>query len=134
MVLSHALNRIRIILIPRLIINTYKERLKEARKNTGQACAILSCKTTIKDIDIVASAVDFKFIGGSIASAEGENILQAVSTAISEKCPYIFMPCSGGMRMMESLISLSQMPRMTIAINELKQNNLPYLVCFLKLE
>ena len=33
------------------------------------------------------------------------------------------------MRMMESLISLSQMTRTTLAINELKENNLPYLVC-----
>ena len=33
------------------------------------------------------------------------------------------------MRMMESLISLSQMTRTTLAINELKNNNLPYLVC-----
>ena len=34
----------------------------------------------------------------------------------------------GGMRMMESLISLSQMTRTTLAINELKKNNLPYIV------
>ena len=33
------------------------------------------------------------------------------------------------MRMMESLISLSQMTRTTLAINELKKNNLPYFVC-----
>ena len=31
--------------------------------------------------------------------------------------------------MMESLISLSQMTRTTLAINELKNNSLPYLVC-----
>ena len=30
---------------------------------------------------------------------------------------------------MESLISLSQMTRTTLAINELKKNSLPYLVC-----
>ena len=35
----------------------------------------------------------------------------------------------GGMRMMESFISLkSQMTRTTLAINELKKNNLPYIV------
>ena len=33
------------------------------------------------------------------------------------------------MRMFESLIALSQMTRTTLAINELKKNNLPYLVC-----
>ena len=35
---------------------------------------------------------------------------------------------AGGMRMMESLISLSQMTRTTLAINELKSKNLPYIV------
>ena len=33
------------------------------------------------------------------------------------------------MRMMESLISLTQMTRTTLAINELKKNGLPYIVC-----
>ena len=63
----------------------YKERLKEARKKTGQSCAVLSCKTQIDGIEIVVSAIDFRFIGGSIASAEGENILQAAQTAIDNK-------------------------------------------------
>jgi acetyl-CoA carboxylase carboxyl transferase subunit beta len=33
------------------------------------------------------------------------------------------------MRMFESLIALSQMTRTTLAVNELKKNNLPYIVC-----
>ena len=108
----------------------YKERLKEARKKTGQSCAVLSCKTQIDGIEIVTSAIDFRFIGGSIASAEGENILQAVQTAIDNNCSYILFSASGGMRMMESLISLTQMTRMTIAINELKKKRLPFINVF----
>lgn len=109
---------------------SYKDRLKSARKLTGQSSAVLSCKTQIKGVNLVASAIDFKFIGGSIASAEGENILQAVQTAIDNKCGYALFSASGGMRMMESLISLSQMTRMTIAINELKKNKLPFINIF----
>ena len=106
----------------------YTDRLKDAKKITGQDNAILSCEGKINNIDVVVSAVDFKFIGGSISMAEGENVLAAVQTAINKKCPYIFVSASGGMRMMTNMLSLMQMTRMTVAINALRENNLPYIV------
>ena len=77
---------------------------------------------------LLPSGVNFKWIGGSISMDEGENVLASVQTAIDKKCPYIFVSASGGMRMMTNMLSLMQMTRMTIAINELKKNNLPYIV------
>ena len=106
----------------------YTNRLKEAKKITGQDSAILSCEAKINDIDVVASAVNFKFIGGSISMDEAENVLAAIKTAIEKKKSYIFISGSGGMRMMTNMLSLMQMTRMTIGINELKKNNLPYIV------
>ena len=106
----------------------YTDRLREAKKITGQDNAILSCEAKISDIDVVVSAVNFKFIGGSISMDEGENVLASVQKAVEKKCPYIFVSASGGMRMMTNMLSLMQMTRMTIAINELKKNNLPYIV------
>ncbi len=106
----------------------YTDRLKEAKKITGQDNAILSCEAKIDDIDVVVSAVDFRFIGGSISMNESECVLASVQTAIEKKCPYIFVSASGGMRMMTNMLSLMQMTRMTIGINELKKNNLPYIV------
>ena len=106
----------------------YTDRLKEAKKITGQDNAILSCEAKINDIDVVVSAVNFKWIGGSISMNESECMLASVQTAIEKKCPYIFVSASGGMRMMTNMLSLMQMTRMTIAINELKKNNLPYIV------
>ena len=55
--------------------------------------------------------------------------LYGAQHAIENKTPFLCFSSGGGMRMMESLISLSQMTRTTLAINELKKNNLPYLVC-----
>ncbi len=106
----------------------YTDRLKNAKKITGQDNAILSCEARINNIDVVVSAVNFSYIGGSISCDEGENVLASVQTAIDKKCPYIFVSASGGMRMMTNMLSLMQMTRMTIAINELKKNNLPYIV------
>ena len=106
----------------------YKDRLKDARKKTGQDDAILIAKGKIKNIDITVGAQDFRFIGGSFGAASGEAFITAVQHSINNKTPLIFFSCSGGQRMMESSIALMQMTRTTLAVNELKKNNLPYIV------
>ena len=84
----------------------------------------------IDGIEITAGAINFDFIGGSVGAAEGEAIIYGVQHAIDNQTPYVFFPCGGGQRMFESPIALANMTRTTLAINELKKNNLPYLVCF----
>jgi acetyl-CoA carboxylase carboxyl transferase subunit beta len=106
----------------------YKERLKTVRKKTGMDCGMMVVDTNIKNIKLTAIASDFDFIGGSIGAAEGEAFLYGIQHAIENNQPFVIFTAGGGMRMMESLISLSQMTRTTLAINELKKNNLPYLV------
>ena len=107
---------------------SYKERLKVARKKTGQETAVMIAKTKINKIEITTGAFDFNFIGGSVGAAEGEAIIYGIQNAIDNKQPFVLFTASGGMRMFESLIALSQMTRVTLAINELKKNNLPYIV------
>ena len=107
---------------------SYKDRLKLARKKTGMDCGMMVVKTNIKNINITTIASDFNFIGGSIGAAEGEAFLYGIQHSIENQQPFIVFTSGGGMRMMESLISLSQMTRTTLAINELKKNNLPYVV------
>jgi len=109
---------------------TYKERLKEARKKTGQESAVLIVKGKINKIDVTVGAIDFGFIGGSVGAAEGEAIIYGIQHSIDNKTPFIFFPSGGGQRMFESPIALSQMTRTTLAVNELKKNNLPYIICF----
>ena len=106
----------------------YADRLRAARKKTGMNCGMMVVSTNIKNIKLTAIASDFDFIGGSMGAAEGEAFLAGIQYAIENQQPVVLMSCGGGMRMMESLISLSQMTRTTLAINELKKNNLPYLV------
>jgi len=108
---------------------SYKDRLKSARRKTKMDCGMMVIKSNIKNINITAIASDFDFIGGSIGAAEGEAFLYGIQHAIENQQPFVIFTSGGGMRMMESLISLSQMTRTTLAINELKKNNLPYIVC-----
>ena len=107
---------------------SYKDRLKSARKKTGLDCGMMVACGFINKIKVTAVASDFDFLGASMASAEGEAFLFGIQHAIENKTPFICVSAGGGMRMMESLISLSQMTRTTLAINEFKKNNLPYLV------
>ena len=108
----------------------YKDRLKDAKKKTGQNCAAMIATGKINGITITAGAINFEFIGGSIGAAEGEAIIYGAQHAIENQTPYVFFPCGGGQRMFESPIALANMTRTTLAINELKKNNLPYVVCF----
>ena len=108
----------------------YTDRLKEARKKTNQDCAVMIARGQINGINITAGAINFDFMGGSVASAEGEAIITGIQHAIDNKNPFVFFPCGGGQRMHESPIALAQMTRTTLAVNELKKNNLPYIVCF----
>ena len=108
----------------------YIDRLKDARKKTNQDCAVMIARGEINKINVTAGAINFDFIGGSIGSAEGEAIIYGVQHAMDNNNPFIFFPCGGGQRMHESPIALAQMTRTTLAVNELKKNNLPYLICF----
>jgi acetyl-CoA carboxylase carboxyl transferase subunit beta len=107
---------------------SYKDRLKSARKKTGLNCSMVVASGSMNSIKLTAIASDFDFMGASIGAAEGEAFLYAVQHAIENKQPLMVVSSGGGMKMQESLISLSQMTRPTLAINELKSNNLPYLV------
>ena len=108
----------------------YTDRLKLAREVTGQKCAVMIATGKIDGINITAGAVNFQFIGGSVGSAEGEAIIYGVQHAIDNKNPFIFFTAGGGMKMQEGPISLMQMNRTTLAVNELKNKKLPYIICF----
>ena len=109
---------------------SYKERLKVARKKTSQDCAVIIAKGNLNGIDVTVGATNFEFIGGSSGAAETEAVIYGVQHAIDNQTPFIFWPCGGGQRMFESPIALAGMTKTTLAINELKKNNLPYIVCF----
>ena len=106
----------------------YTDRLKSARKITKQDDAVAISTGKVNDIEVTVGAQDFRFIGGSFGAASGEAFIHGIQHAIDNKNPFIFFSCSGGQRMMESAIALMQMSRTVLAVNELKKNNLPYIV------
>ena len=106
----------------------YIDRLKAARKLTGQDDAVLIAKGKVQNNNVVVGAQDFRFIGGSFGAASGEAFIAGAQHAIEDNSPYIFFSCSGGQRMHESSIALMQMSRTALAVNELKKKNVPFIV------
>ena len=109
-------------------LKKYSDRLRKARELTKQSDAIQIAHGKLEGTEITVGAQNFSFIGGSLGAASGEAFIHGVQYAINNKTPFVFFSCSGGARMMESGISLSNMTRTVIGVNELKKNNLPYIV------
>ena len=109
-------------------VKAYKDQLRSARKKTGLDCSMVVASGEINKIKCSVVASDFSFMGASVEGAEGEAILFAAMHAIENKQPLIIVAQGGGMRMQASCISLSQMTRTTLAINEVKAAGLPYIV------
>lgn len=105
----------------------YKDRIHDTVKQTGLHDAIRTAIGKINSKECVISAMDFKFIGGSMGSVVGEKIARAIQKAIKEKCPYIIISKSGGARMMEAAISLMQLAKTSAWLAKLAENNLPYI-------
>ncbi len=106
----------------------YADRLKDSRVKTEQEDTILAGIGQVQGLKLVAVVHEFNFIGGSLGMAAGEAIVRACERAVSEKCPLVIFPASGGARMQEGILSLMQLPRTTVAVNMLKEAGLPYVV------
>ncbi|MET0381121.1 MAG: acetyl-CoA carboxylase carboxyltransferase subunit beta, partial [Methyloceanibacter sp.] len=106
----------------------YTDRLKDARHKTGLADALLAGAGRLEGQAIVAAVQDFDFLGGSLGTAAGEAVIAAMRAAVKRETPFIFFAASGGARMQEGILSLMQMPRTTVAVQELREARLPYIV------
>ncbi len=106
----------------------YPDRMKAAQKATGEAEAMLVATGEIGRTPIVACAQDFTFMAGSMGMYVGNAIIAAAEEAVKLKRPLILFSAAGGARMQEGILSLMQMPRTTVAVQMLKEANLPYIV------
>ena len=106
----------------------YTERLKAARSATNERDALINARGRIDGHKVILGVQDFAFMAGSMGIAVGAAFLAGVRTAIAERCPYIIFTASGGARMQEAVLSLMQLPRTTVALQELKEAGLPYIV------
>lgn len=107
---------------------SYKQRVEEcAAKSGGRESSAISIEAKINKIPIQAVIFDFEFMGGSLASVEGEKIVRAINRAIDKKQGLLICSASGGARMQESTFSLMQMAKTSAALERLASYKLPYI-------
>ena len=105
----------------------YKERIVSAEKGSNEKEALLSMKGYLKKMPIVASAFEFRYMGGSMGSVVGQKFVDTVNFALENQLPMVCFSTSGGARMQESLVSLYQMAKTSAAIEKMRQARLPYI-------
>jgi acetyl-CoA carboxylase carboxyl transferase subunit beta len=106
----------------------YVDRIKTARSDTGDQDALINAIGAIDGQPVVIGIQNFAFMGGSMGIAVGEAFITGIRAAIKARCPYVIFTASGGARMQEGILSLMQMPKMTVGVQELKEAGLPYIV------
>ncbi|WP_049237429.1 acetyl-CoA carboxylase, carboxyltransferase subunit beta [Moraxella canis] len=106
----------------------YPERMKEAQNKTGESEGLVVMTGKLKNLDVIACAFDFRFMGGSMGSVVGDRFVQAAETALAQRKPLVCFAASGGARMQEGLLSLMQMARTSAAIERLRLAGVPYVV------
>jgi acetyl-CoA carboxylase carboxyl transferase subunit beta len=106
----------------------YTDRLKEAQARNGGGDALVVAHGKIGGTPAVAAVFDFEFMGGSMGIAVGDGLLAAARLSVLQEASLIVVPASGGARMQEGILSLMQLPRTTLAVQEVKAAGLPYIV------
>ncbi|MGH8660013.1 MAG: acetyl-CoA carboxylase, carboxyltransferase subunit beta [Gammaproteobacteria bacterium] len=107
-------------------LKRYKDRLRQAQKETAEKDALVVIKGRLKALPIVACAFEFRFIAGSMGSVVGERFVRGVNTCIQDSCPMVCFSASGGARMQEALVSLMQMAKTSAALSALSERRLPF--------
>lgn len=108
-------------------LKAYASRLKQAQTDTGLNDAVINAKGKLNGRPVIASAMEYAFIGGSMGAVVGEEIARAVEHAAAERLPLIIVSASGGARMMEGAISLMQLAKISAALARLDELKVPYI-------
>lgn len=106
----------------------YRQRLEAARKASGRKDTMAIGFGRVGAAEAVVIVQDFTFMGGSLGMAAGEAFIKAAREAVARGVALVCFTAAGGARMQEGALSLMQMARTTLAIQELKRAQLPFVV------
>ena len=108
-------------------LKAYSSRLKQAAKDTGLTDAVINAQGKLNGRPVVMSAMEYAFIGGSMGAVVGEVITRAIEKSAESKHPLVIVSASGGARMMEGVISLMQLAKISAALARLDELKVPYI-------
>src|ERR1700683_1728264 len=110
-----------------VVPNPDSSRRRQAQKETGLKDAIINAHGKLQGRPVVASVMEYSFIGGSMGAVVGEAITRAVERSADTKMPLIIVSASGGARMMEGVISLMQLAKISASLARLDKAKVPFI-------
>ncbi|WP_446745267.1 acetyl-CoA carboxylase, carboxyltransferase subunit beta [Silvibacterium acidisoli] len=108
-------------------LKRYKDRLAKAQADTGLNDAIVNAIGKLGEHSVVVSAMEYSFIGGSMGAVVGETIARAADRAYESRHPLLIVAASGGARMMEGIVSLMQLAKISAALTRLDEAGIPFI-------
>lgn len=105
----------------------YSEKVKSDQDKTGLNEAVLTGTTTLHGYPLVVSIMDSHFRMGSMGSVVGEKLTRAIELATAERIPLLIFAASGGARMQEGILSLMQMAKTSVALEQHARKGLLYI-------
>src|SRR3989454_3586978 len=108
-------------------LKAYSSRLKQAQADTGLKDAAINVRGKLHGRPVIVTAMEYSFIGGSMGAVVGEAITRAIERACNQRKPIIVISASGGARMMEGVVSLMQMAKISAALAKLDTARGPYI-------
>ncbi len=108
-------------------IKPYRDRLEEARRQTGVREAVTTGFCRIAGHPAVLIVFDFEFLGGTMGSVVGEKIANAFEEATERRVPVVSVAASGGARVQEGMLSLMQMAKVAAAVSMHDQARLAFI-------
>ena len=105
----------------------YAQRLKDAQHKLGMKDAILTAEGRLNGCPVICCSMEFGFIGGSMGAVVGEKVARAIDRALERKIPLIIVSCSGGARMMEGVVSLMQLAKVSAGLARFDEAGLPFI-------
>jgi acetyl-CoA carboxylase carboxyl transferase subunit beta len=108
-------------------LKPYSSRLRQAQQDTGLQDAVINAHGKLEGRPVIASVMEYAFIGGSMGAVVGEAITRAVERSADTRTPLIIVSASGGARMMEGVISLMQLAKISAALAKLDEAKVPYI-------
>jgi acetyl-CoA carboxylase carboxyl transferase subunit beta len=108
-------------------VRAYSDRLRQTQSSTGLKDAVVNAEGKMNGRPVIVSAMEYSFIGGSMGAVVGEAITRAIERATEERTPLIIVSASGGARMMEGVVSLMQMAKISAALARLDEARVPYI-------
>jgi acetyl-CoA carboxylase carboxyl transferase subunit beta len=105
---------------------SYPDKLSADREKSGLSEAVVCGFGQIGEFDVGLGVMDFHFRGGTMGSVVGERIALLLEESLRRDVPCIIFTASGGARMEEGMLALTQLAKTTAAVARFAQGSKPF--------